>query len=514
MLRFLRGLSCFSFHTSFRQDDSAPDAANTVNRLKFPRKTTKKVRIAHSSSQKHPSTQPRAPPSPSQPPADTISTCASTVISDPETRPTECSTATESPSSSSGAIAKSSPAPWLDSNTPYLPILQGDGSLQPPSQLSFGGYGSFGGRFAPESIIGFLYELASFFETAISDPSFWAEFATFQQVRSTPLQVASKLTDLAGGATIWLKREDQNEYGSHKTRNIVGQLLLARRMGFTDIVTDCASAKHGNFTAAMCARLGMRCVVMMGADDADAQHEDVLEMKMLGAKVLTARTTSGLGTLRAAITEALRYSVCNHESTYYLMGCPVGPCPLPTLTRTFQGLLGEEVAVQMRDAAGCQPDAVITAVGSGSGAVGLFRPFVQHAAIRLVGVEAAQAAALTKGDVGVLQGAKTHLLQSSDGQILDSYSISPDMNISSVGPELAHWKDSGRIEISTATDADGLDGFKTLRHHEGILPGLDCSHAVRRALDLARELGPGKNLVLLVTGYDNLDLRGRDGMSS
>lgn len=350
--------------------------------------------------------------------------------------------------------------------------------------------------------MGFLYELTSFFEATVSDPSFWEEYATFQRA-PTSLHIASKLTDLAGGATIWLKREDQNEYGSHKSRNIIGQLLLARRMGRSEIVTDCASAKHGKFTAAMCARLGLRCVVVIGADDANSQQEDVLEMTKLGAKVLTARTPSGMGSLRAAITEALRYSVCKHESAYYLMGSPVGPSPLPTLTRTFQALLGEEVAAQMQTE-GHKPDALVTAIGSGSGAVGLFRPFLRDSSVSLVGVEAAQAAALTKGEVGVLQGARTLLLQSHEGQILDSHSISPDMNLSTVGPEIAHWKESGRIEITTATDTDALDGFRILQHHEGILPGLDSSHAVARTLDLAKELGPGKNVVLMVTGCDKI----------
>ncbi|KAJ5505277.1 Tryptophan synthase beta chain [Penicillium expansum] len=367
-----------------------------------------------------------------------------------------------------------------------------------------------GAGLPPESIMGFLYELTSFFEATVSDPSFWEEYATFQRARITPLHMAGVLTSLAGGATIWLKREDKNEYGSHKTRNIIGQLLLARRMGRSEIVTDCASAKHGNFTAAMCARLGLRCVVVIGADDASAQEQDVREMKLLGAKVLTARTPSGMGSLRAAITEALRYAVCNHESAYYLMGSPVGPSPLPTLARTFQALLGEEVAAQMHEVVGRQPDALVTAVGSGSGAIGLFRPFLHEPSIRLVGVEAAQAAALTDGGLGVLQGARTLLLQNHDGQILDSHSISPDMNLSTVGPEVAHWKDSGRIEISTATDAVALDGFRTLQHHEGILSGLDSSHAVAKALDLARELGPGKNVVLMVTGRDNIGIPGLD----
>ncbi|KAJ5483024.1 Tryptophan synthase [Penicillium diatomitis] len=371
-----------------------------------------------------------------------------------------------------------------------------------PPPISFNGYGSFGGRFAPESIIGFLDELTRAFESAISDPSFWKEFASFDRTQNSSLQLA-----VGRGAQIWLKREDLNEYGSHKTRNIIGQLLLARRMGRAEVVTDCASAKHGTFTAAMCARLNLRCVVVMGADDAQSQSEDVLEMKMLGAKILTARTPSGMGTLRAAITEALRYSVCNHETAYYLMGGPVGPNPIPTLTRTFQQRMGEEVAIQMHQETGRQPDALIAAVGSGAGAVGLFRPFLHNPAIRLIGVESAGAATLTEGSMGVLQGARTLMLQNDDGQILDCHSISPDMNLSTVGPELAYWKESGRVRIRTATDAEALDGFKTLQHHEGILSGLDSSHAVLKAIDLAKELGPGKNLVLLVTGCDSIDMR-------
>ncbi|KAI2795257.1 Tryptophan synthase [Penicillium oxalicum] len=384
-------------------------------------------------------------------------------------------------------------------------LLLNSKPISPP--ISFNGYGSFGGRFAPESIMGFLDELTSAFEAAISDASFWKEFESFERTRNSPLQLASHLTNLAGGANIWLKREDLNEYGSHKTRNIVGQLLLARRMGRAEVVTDCASAKHGSFTAAMCARLNLRCVVVMGADDAQSQREDVLEMKMLGAKILTARTPSGMGSLRAAITEALRYAVCNHETAYYLMGGPVGPTPIPTLTRTFQQLIGEEVAAQMHQTAGCQPDALVAAVGSGAGAVGLFRPFLHNPAIRLVGVESAGAATLTEGSMGVLQGARTLMLQNDDGQILDSHSVSPDMNLSTVGPELAYWKESGRVRIRTATDAEALDGFKTLQHHEGVLSGLDSSHAVQKALDLAKEMGPGKNLVLLVTGCDAIDMR-------
>lgn len=507
MLRSLRQLRCFSTQKTTNNAEPTSDAtSNNAIRLRSICKPAAKagmpvVRPGTGRSAASSAVVSSAPLSPG------ISTaCPTTYHSDAETLSSVTSVTSGGASSSPEALAKSPATPREDWSTPYVSILQPDGTLRPP-QISFGGYGSFGGRFVPESITGFLADLTSFFEATISDPSFWSEYASLQRAVPTPLHMATKLTALAGGATIWLKREDLNDYGSHKTRNIIGQLLLARRMGCIEIVTDCASAKHGNFTAAMCARLGLRCVIIMGADDAQAQQEDVLEMKMLGARVLTARTPSGMGSLRAAITEALRYWVCNHESTYYLMGSPVGPAPLPTLTRTFQALLGEEVAVQMRALVGCQPDAVVTAVGSGSGAVGLFRPFLQDPAIRLVGVEGAQAAALTQGEVGVLQGARTLMLQNDDGQILDSHSISPDMNLSTVGPEVTHWKSCGRVEIQTATDADALDGFKTLQRLEGILPGLDSSHAVGRAIALAKELGPGRNLVLLLTGCDGISMR-------
>ncbi|KAF3388741.1 hypothetical protein F1880_004487 [Penicillium rolfsii] len=513
MLRSIRELFCFSHQHAIESDLTLSTPNNVI-----------RVRPGHDTAitSSLPTLRAVAPcpnralsPARSPRSASTSSTCPSTCSSSlAESIVTAASTTSEYSSLTSGTPAKlGTITPQYRDGTPNSRILQLDGTLRPPlisfPLISFGGYGSFGGRFVPESIMGFLYELTSIFESAILDPLFWAEYASFQRT-NTPLRMARKLTDLAGGANIWLKREDLSEYGSHKTRNIVGQLLLARRMGRAEVVTDCASAKHGSFTAAMCARLNLRCVVVMGADDAQVQQDDVLEMKMLGAKVLTARTPSGMGTLRAAITEALRYSVCNHETAYYLMGGPVGPNPLPTLTRTFQALLGEEVAGQMHAAAGCQPDALVTAVGSGAGAVGLFRPFLHEPFIQLVGVESAGAAALTEGSVGVLHGARTLMLQNHDGQILDSHSISPDMNLSTVGPEVAHWKESGRVEISTATDADALDGFKILQRHEGILAGLDSSHAVKRAMDLARELGPGKNLVLLVTGCDAIGMRGLD----
>ncbi|CAG8214873.1 unnamed protein product [Penicillium olsonii] len=419
-----------------------------------------------------------------------------------DTEPATFSVATKNNSLLSGTATKSA---QQFTGTPYIPILQVDGGLR-VTQLTFDGYGTFGGQFAPESIMGFLSEVTFCFQATVSDPGFWSEYARFRPA-PTSLHVASNLTSLAKGATIWLKREDQNDYGSHKARNITGQLLLAKRMGRQEVVTDCASAKHGSFTAAMCARLGLRCVIVMGTDDAQAQSNDVAEIKALGAKVLTTCTPSGMGSLRAAITEALRYAVCHHESAYYLMGSPVGPSPLPTITRTFQSILGEEVMHEMH-AQGIHPDALVVAIGGGSGAVGLFRPFLQDVSVRLVGVEAAQAAPLATGELGVLHGARTLMLQSPEGQITDSHSISPDMNLSTVGPEVAYWKNSERIEVSTATDEDAIHGFEVLRDQECILSGLDSSHAVRKTLDLANSLGPGKNVVLMVTGRDNIAMRG------
>ncbi|KAJ5875001.1 uncharacterized protein N7473_011187 [Penicillium subrubescens] len=373
-----------------------------------------------------------------------------------------------------------------------------------------GGYGQFGGRFVPEPLMGFLHELELAIEAACSDPSFWTEYQAYQRAQPTPLLPAYNLTGLASGtdeygsvATIWLKRDDENEYGTHKTRNIVGQLLLARRLGRRKIVTDCASAKHGIFTAKMCKQLELECVITIGAADALAQVDGIHAMVMLGARVLTASPPSGNGTLRAAVNEAIRYLASNHDTAYYLPGGPIGPAPLPDLNRIFQALLGKEVMVQMDEAIGCRPDALVAAVGSGSGAVGLFGPFVTDPLVRLVGVEGADTAVLSAGSPGVLQGARTLVLQDHNGQILDSHSISADMNISTVGPEIAHWKTIGRMESVLATDAVARAGFRLLERYEGIRPGLDCSHAVETTMRIAKELGQGKHVVMLLTGDDS-----------
>lgn len=352
--------------------------------------------------------------------------------------------------------------------------------------------------------MGSLCDLSSTFKEIVSEPSFWNVYEIFCRPPPTELYLAWGLTRLARGATIWLKREDQNDYGTHKARHITGQLLLARRMGRVEVVADCASAKHGIFTAARCYHLGLRCVIVMGEDDLSAQPTGVQHMQKLGASIISARTPSGKGTLRAAITEALPYWVSHYQTAYYLISGPLGPSPLPSLVRTFQALLGEEVSAQLQAKAGCHPDAVITAIGSGSGAVGLFSAFLGDPSVRLVGIEAAEAATITHGEIGVLQGARTLLLQNQDGQILDSHSISPDMNISTVGPDIANWKKSGRIEVFTATDTDAREGFELLQQRENISTGLDSAHAITKTIQLARKLGPERNVVLLVTGQDTI----------
>ncbi|KAJ6041460.1 uncharacterized protein N7446_010653 [Penicillium canescens] len=393
----------------------------------------------------------------------------------------------------------------IKSTTRPLPITQLNGTFQVP-HIRIKNTRPYGGQFAPESMIGFLCDLNSNFEAIVSESSFWEEYSEFCRPQPTELYLAEGLTREAGGASIWLKREDQNEHGTHKTRHITGQLLLARRMGRLDVVADCASAKHGIFTAGLCRRLGLGCVIAMGEDDISAQPTGVRNMRDLGARIISARAPSGKGTLRAAITEALRYLVSHYQTAYYLIGGPLGPSPLPRLVRTFQALLGKEVSAQLQEIADPLPDAVITAIGSGSGAVGLFSTFINNPSVRLIGVEATNAATITHGERGVLHGAHTLLLQDEDGQILDSHSISPDMNISTVGPEIAEWKDSGRIEVFTATDTDALEGFRMLQQQEGISTGLDSAHAVAKTVQLSQELGPGRNVVLLVTGQDMIDV--------
>ncbi|EAW06980.1 tryptophan synthase [Aspergillus clavatus NRRL 1] len=381
---------------------------------------------------------------------------------------------------------------WKTCPLPSLPVL-----LAPTR------FGTYGGRFAPESQMDALSELTLAFDRIISDCNFWAGYLSCPGIRPSPLRLAENLTRHAGGANIWLKREDLNQHGSHNIRNIVGQALIAHRLGKSEIVMDCGSANHGIACAAICARLKMKCTILMGSWDATCQKEDVERIKQLGASLITVETGSASrSTLRAAVNEALRYAVAHLSTTYHILSGPIGPHPLPTIARTFQSILGEEIKQQFGGGAGSSrvPDALVSPVGPGSTAVGMFHPFIDHPSVKLLGVEAAGAAPLSRGDVGVLHGCRTYLLQNDDGQILDSWSPSPDMNFPSVGPELACWKDMGRVEYATATDDDAVRGVQILRDQEGVDSGLGTGYAVERTMKLARELGPGRDVVLLVTG--------------
>ncbi|KKK25778.1 hypothetical protein ARAM_002046 [Aspergillus rambellii] len=319
-----------------------------------------------------------------------------------------------------------------------------------------------------------LLSLPSIFHHTLTvDDSFWTDFADCPLARPSPLHLARNLTQLAGGgANIWLKREDLNAFASAQTRTIVGQVLFAQRLHKSEIIMECGFAGHALVCATMCARLNLQCTIVMGAADLAAQPDAVAKVKQLGAQVLTAGTgvAAGGGTLRAAMNSALQYSLSRLDSAYHILSGTRGP------------------------------DALVSAVGSGAAALGMFAPFIDDPAVRLVGVEPADAAPLTHGSLGVMYGCRTLMLQDEDGQILPSRSIAPDLNFPCAGPELAHWKDIDRLETVTASSEEAVRGLRLLCEQEGIVPGLATGHAVLETIRLARELGPGRNVVLLVSG--------------
>ncbi|KAL4749016.1 hypothetical protein BDW72DRAFT_214385 [Aspergillus terricola var. indicus] len=369
-------------------------------------------------------------------------------------------------------------------------------------------FGRFGGQFAPELQMNLLLDLPSVFRSVLSDNGFWTEFSASPFLRPSPLHLAHSLTKAVGGANIWLKRDDLNPFGSYQTRNIVGQILFAQHIGKTEISMECGFAGHGLFCATMCARINMKCTILMGASDIAAQPDAVEEMKQLGATVVSIQCTisdDGSGTLRAATNEALRYSLTRLNTTYHISTSTVGPHPLPAITRTFQSLLGQEIKIGSSELSGrgrgknnFRPSALVSS--SGAAALGMFAPFISDPAVRLIAVEAADAAPLTHGTPGVMYGCKTLLLQDENGQILPSHSISPDLNFPCAGPEMAHWKDLGRLETVTASNEEAVRGLRILCESEGIVPGLATAHAVLETVRVARQLGNGKDVVLLISG--------------
>ncbi|HEY4939021.1 MAG: tryptophan synthase beta chain [Actinomycetota bacterium] len=377
-----------------------------------------------------------------------------------------------------------------------------------------GWFGDYGGRFAPEVLMGVLEELDRARIETLGDQAFNDEFhSLLKEVagRPTPLYHARRLTAEIGGADIWLKREDAAFTGSHKINNTLGQLLLARRMGKRRVIAETGAGQHGVATATAAAWFGIPCVVYMGLEDTRRQALNVARMKLLGAEVRP--VAAGSRTLKDAINEAFRDWVENVETTHYVIGSVVGPHPFPTLVAEFQRVIGDEAKSQFQRATGTLPDAVVACVGGGSNAIGIFRAFVDDQ-VRLYGVEAAgdglqttrHAATLSRGEPGVLHGARSYLLQDASGQVQEAHSISAGLDYPGVGPEHAWLKDSGRVRYLAASDSEALEAFSVLSRSEGIIPALESSHALARAKDLARELGPGYNVLVNLSGRGDKDV--------
>jgi tryptophan synthase beta chain len=375
-----------------------------------------------------------------------------------------------------------------------------------------GRFGPYGGRFVAETLMPLVLELNQAYEATKADPSFQAElddFLTHYVGRPSPLYFAERLTAHHGGAKIWFKRDELNHTGAH---NCMGQILLAMRMGKKRIIAETGAGQHGVATATVCARFGLQCVVYMGAADVERQSPNVFRMKLLGAEVVP--VTSGRGTLKDAMNEALRDWVTNVADTYYLIGTAAGPHPYPAMVRDFQSVIGRETKVQMQARRGKLPDAVVAAIGGGSNAIGLFHPFIEDAGVRLIGVEAAgrgldgpdHAASLQGGRPGVLHGNRTYLLQDEDGQILEGHSISAGLDYPGIGPEHAWLKDIGRAEYRAATDVEALEHFQLCSKLEGIIPALEPSHALARVGEIAHEIGKDGDVVLNMCGRGDKDI--------
>ncbi|KAK0705480.1 tryptophan synthase [Lasiosphaeris hirsuta] len=376
-------------------------------------------------------------------------------------------------------------------------------------------FGEFGGQYVPESLMDCLSELEEGFNKLKDDPAFWEEYRSYYPWMGRPGQLhkAERLTEYAGGANIWLKREDLNHTGSHKINNALGQLLLARKLGKTKIIAETGAGQHGVATATVCAKFGMECTVYMGAEDVRRQALNVFRMKLLGAKVVAVE--AGSRTLRDAVNEALRAWVVNLEDTHYIIGSAIGPHPFPTIVRTFQSVIGNETKAQMLEKTGRLPDAVVACVGGGSNAVGMFYPFSKDPSVKLLGVEAGgdgvdtlrHSATLTAGTKGVLHGVRTYILQNEHGQIDDTHSISAGLDYPGVGPELSNWKDSERAKFVAATDAEAFIGFRLMSQLEGIIPALESAHGIYGALELAKTMTKDQNIVICVSGRGDKDVQ-------
>jgi tryptophan synthase beta chain len=378
-----------------------------------------------------------------------------------------------------------------------------------------GHFGPYGGLFVSETLMQPLAELRAAYEKLRDDPAFQNEFTEDLRLyvgRPSPLYPAKNLTASWGGARVYLKREDLNHTGAHKVNNTIGQALLARHMGKKRVIAETGAGQHGVATATVAARFGMQCVVYMGAEDMKRQAINVYRMKLLGAEVVPVE--SGSKTLKDALNEAMRDWVTNVDNTFYIIGTVAGPHPYPMLVRDFQSVIGREVRYQIREFEERLPDALVACVGGGSNAMGLFYPFLEDESVALYGVEAAgegietghHAATLCAGRPGVLHGNRTYLLESDDGQIIETHSVSAGLDYPGVGPEHAWLKDSGRAKYAAITDREALDAFHELTRVEGIMPALESSHAIAYARKLARELGKNRVIVVNLSGRGDKDI--------
>lgn len=389
--------------------------------------------------------------------------------------------------------------------TPYI----GNG----PDALGF--FGKFGGCYMPESLMPALQELEQAFNTVRDKPEFWAEY---QQIltdfvgRPSPLFYAKNLTAYAGGARIYLKREDLNHTGAHKINNCVGQILLAKFMGKTRIIAETGAGQHGVATATVCALFKMKCTIFMGETDIQRQQMNVERMKLLGAEVRSVQ--KGRGTLKDAMNEALRDWIRHVDTTYYLLGTGAGPHPYPTMVREFQKIIGLEARNQILLKENKLPDALVACVGGGSNALGLMHPFLEDLNVKMFAVEAGgkgthtgeHAASVCKGQVGVLHGNLTYLLQDLDGQILEGHSISAGLDYPGVGPEHGILFETGRVTYTAITDQEAVNAFQLLSQQEGIIPALESSHAIAYAIQLAQEMQPEQIVIVNLSGRGDKDL--------
>jgi len=380
---------------------------------------------------------------------------------------------------------------------------------------ALGHFGRYGGRYVPETLMSPLIELERAYLVARRDRKFQARLRmlmTEYAGRPTPLYFAERLTEDAGGARIYLKREDLCHTGAHKINNVLGQGLLAQRMKKHRVIAETGAGQHGVATATVAALLGQECEVYMGAEDVERQAPNVFRMRLLGAKVIPVET--GSRTLKDAVNEALRDWVTNVRTTYYVLGSALGPHPYPMMVRDFHTVIGKETRAQSRRVIGRLPDVLVACVGGGSNAIGLFHPFIGDRKVRIVGVEAGghgvpsgqHGATLSAGRPGVLHGSMSYLLQNDDGQVAIAHSISAGLDYPGVGPEHAYYRDLGRFEFTSVTDEEALEGFQTLTRTEGIMPALEPSHAVAYAVRLAKQLPRSKAIVVGLSGRGDKDV--------